>query len=100
MKRGLVAYGAMDDGRAVGLASEVQPVEPGGPPLFEVSHHADLVPVGLMVVASRCVRFDLTSFTCRPCGWISAGVRTVSRLDRNLGARVVVRHHRMWWLMW
>jgi hypothetical protein len=32
IERGLVGYGAMDDGGAVAVVGEGQPVEPGGPP--------------------------------------------------------------------
>ena len=36
IKRGLVGYGAMDDGGSVTVVGEGQPVEPGGPPCIEV----------------------------------------------------------------
>jgi len=36
MQRGLVGYEAMDDGGAVAVVGEDQPVEPGGPPRIEV----------------------------------------------------------------
>jgi hypothetical protein len=44
MERGLVGYGAMDDGGAVAVVGDGQPVKPGGPPGIEVPLEADLVP--------------------------------------------------------
>src|SRR4051812_34064668 len=44
VQRGLVGYGATDDGGAVAVAGDGQPVEPGGPPGIEVALETDLVP--------------------------------------------------------
>src|ERR1700687_1604975 len=53
IKRGLVGYGAMDNGGSVTVVGEGQPVEPGGPPGIEVPLEADLVPSRVVMVASR-----------------------------------------------
>ena len=47
IKRGLVGYGAMDNGGSVTLVGEGQPVEPGGPPGIEVPLEADSYRPGL-----------------------------------------------------
>src|SRR5712691_9977951 len=41
IERGLVGYGATDDGGAVTVVSEGQPVEPGGPAAVKVPLEAD-----------------------------------------------------------
>src|ERR1035441_1031846 len=53
IERGLVCYGAMDDGGAVTAAGKGQPVEPGGPPGIEVPLEADLVPARVVMAAGR-----------------------------------------------
>src|SRR5579872_221288 len=53
MERGLVGDGAMDDGGAVAVSGDGQPVEPGGPPGIEVPLEADLVPSRAVIVAGR-----------------------------------------------
>ena len=53
VKRGLVGDGAIDDGGAVAVVSEGEPVEPGGPPGIEVPLEADLVPSRAVIVAGR-----------------------------------------------
>src|ERR1035441_8804775 len=55
MERGLVGYGAMDEGGAVAVVGEGQPVEPGGPPGVEVPLEAYLVPSGVVMAAGRCL---------------------------------------------
>src|SRR5690348_1400965 len=55
MERGLVGYGAMDDGGAVAVAGDGQPVEPGGPPGIEVPLEADLAPSRAELMAVGCV---------------------------------------------
>src|SRR5579872_489538 len=55
MERGLVGDGAMDDGGAVAVSGDGQPVEPGGPPGIEVPLEADLVPSRAFLVAVGCV---------------------------------------------
>ena len=52
MQRGLVGDRAADDGGAVALVGEAQPVEPGGPSGVEMPLEADLVASGLVAVAS------------------------------------------------
>src|SRR5580693_6841559 len=51
VERGLVGDRAMDDGGAVAVVGEGQPVEPGGPPGSEVPLEADLVPSRAVLVA-------------------------------------------------
>ena len=50
MERSLVGYRAMDDGRAVAVVGEAQPVEPGGPSGIEMPLEADLVTSGLVAI--------------------------------------------------
>src|SRR5579859_3463154 len=45
----------MDDGGAVAVVGEGQPVEPGGPPGIEVPLEADLAPSRAVLVAVGCV---------------------------------------------
>ena len=53
VKCGLVGYGAMDDGGAIAVVSDGQPVEPGGPPGIEMPLEADLVPSRAVIMAGR-----------------------------------------------
>ena len=46
MEGGLVGYGATDDGGAVAVVGDGQPVEPGRPAGTEVALESDLVPAG------------------------------------------------------
>jgi hypothetical protein len=55
MQRGLIGYRAMDEGGAVAVVGNGQPVEPGGPPGVEVPLEADLVPSGVVRAAGRCL---------------------------------------------
>ena len=58
VQRGLVDDRAVQDGGAVGLVGEAQPVEPGGPPVVEVALEADLVrPASCQLPAVACVSF-------------------------------------------
>src|ERR1700722_5503794 len=98
MQRGLVCYGAMDDGGAVAVVGEGQPVEPGGPPRIEVPLEADLVPSRVVVVTSRHVAHVLLllSLAWTDLRWLA----DLRRSDRKLGADVVSWHHHTWGLMW
>ena len=71
VQRGLVGDRAVDDGGAVALVGEGQPVEPGGPSGVEVPLEADLVPSGLVTVVGH-------RSSGRPCAGL-AGVATSSR---------------------
>src|SRR5437773_3635924 len=53
IERGLVGYGATDDGAAVAVVGEGQPVEPGGPPGVQVPLEADLVPSRVVIAVGR-----------------------------------------------
>ena len=55
VQRGLVDDRAVEDGGAVGLVAEAQPVEPGGPAVVEVAREADLVLPRLVPAACRCL---------------------------------------------
>jgi hypothetical protein len=65
MERGLVDDRTMDDGGAVAVAGEDQPVEPGRPAGAEVPLDADLVPAGAVPVAGRRVGHRAPF----PCWW-------------------------------
>src|ERR1700722_13815662 len=98
MQRGLVCYGAMDDGGAVAVVGEGQPVEPGGPPRIEVPLEADLVPSRVVVVTSRHVAHVLLLLSL---AWTDLRrLADLRRSDRKLGADVVSWHHHTWGLMW
>ena len=86
MEGGLVGDMAVDDGGAVALVGEGQPVEPGDPASFEMSLEADLVATGLASIdVVRSAHLLL-----------SAGVAIVAGVDRKLGADVVSGHHHVW----
>src|ERR1700759_926844 len=93
VERGLVGYGAMDDGGAVAVAGDGQPVEPGGPPGIEVPLEADLVPSRAVIVAGR--------YFAHGCSLAIDFRRRLkrSRPDRKLEADVGTRHHHTWGLM-
>src|SRR5688572_20398697 len=57
MQRSLVRDRAMDDGGAVAVVGEAQPVKPGGPSGIEVPLEADFVTSGLMAIVSRSACF-------------------------------------------
>jgi hypothetical protein len=79
IQRGLVDDLAMDDGGAVGLVREGQPVKPGGPPGIEVPFDADFASSCLVPIASRRVRFAHHRVLLRMLIWmISAGIANVS----------------------
>src|SRR5215207_6290566 len=50
VQRGLVDDGTMEEGRAVAVVGEGQPVKPGGPAGAEAPLDADLVPTGVVRV--------------------------------------------------
>ena len=86
VQRGLVDDRAVDDGGAVALVGEAQPVEPGGPAGVEVPLEADLVPSGLVAVGVDVVRSSAPfRRRCVRC-W----------RDQKVGADVVSGHHHMW----
>ena len=87
MERRLVGDRAVDDGGAVALVGEAQPVEPGGPSGIEVPLEADLVASGLVSIGvARSAHLLLSAGGAVRC----AGVIT------KLGADVVSGHHHMW----
>ena len=75
VQSGLVDDEAGDDGGAVAVVGQAQPVEPGGPAGIEVPLEADFVPSGL-VRRSMC-RSSCSFRCCRP-GRISARLRIPS----------------------
>jgi hypothetical protein len=85
MERSLVGYGAMDDGGAIALEAEAQPVEPGGPSGIEMALEANLIPSSLVAIA-----VDVSS-SAHPL--LSPPVCSVIR---KLGADVVSGHHHVW----
>src|ERR1700755_1582529 len=66
VQRGLIGHEAMDEGGSVAVASDGQPVKPGGPPGIEVPLEADLVPSGTAIAAGRYVAHGAPSAVASP----------------------------------
>ena len=77
MKGGLVEDRARNDGGAVALVGEAQPVEPGGPSGVEVPLEADFVPSGPVV---RPV--DISLMVLLPMAPAGTDLRRVGLIER------------------
>ena len=64
VQRGLVDHRAMEDGGAVALVGEAQPVKPGGSASIEVPLEADCVTSGLVTVVNGYVSFTHGAPSC------------------------------------
>src|SRR5664279_6273640 len=54
MKRGLIGHRPVDDGAAVALRGQAEPVKPAGPTGLEMPHESNPVPAGLRMPGGWC----------------------------------------------
>src|SRR3954451_23026945 len=91
VQRCLVDYRAVDEGGAVGLVGEAEPVKPGGPSGVEVPLEPDFVAPGLVPVAGRWVAHGAPSGVA----WLD-GSQTATFVDlTKLEGDVMRRDHHM-----
>ena len=76
VQRGLVDYRAVDEGGAVALVGEAEPVKPGGPSGVEVPLEPDFV-AARSRAGGRSMGRSWCSFRCCLAGWISDGIADI-----------------------